>query len=240
MTIKLGVLFIVALIKLYLANCVLCLVWMLLYIYIILVWAISFTVNIADYVYVLTLSDIMVFYCGFRWLMIYVLLIHIRCLKIISGPTCLLNAKIVFMWTIFIIMHTSLVSLNFSSNCLCIREFSCINLGFWGFPVVLILSILSIWLWYNWCIVSWPINASLLKKTVIPLIRSHLSHSEKNLEPKTLLHSFLLLDHWPSFRKSSSFVLLLVIHPYIFTGGSKSLMRGAIMTSAEHDPVIGL
>jgi len=39
----------------------------------------SFTVNIADYVYVLTLSDIMVFYCGTRWLMIYVLLIHLRC-----------------------------------------------------------------------------------------------------------------------------------------------------------------
>jgi len=132
MTIKLVVSSIVALIKLYLANYVLCLLWITLYIHIILVEAISFTVNITDYVYVLTRSDIMVFYCGTRWLMIYVLLIHLRCLKIISDLSCLSNAKncflVPFMSTIFHILYTRLVSLNFSSNCLCIWEFSYISL----------------------------------------------------------------------------------------------------------------
>jgi len=66
------------------------------------------------------------------------------------------------MSTIFNILFTSLVSLNFSSNCLCLWEFSYISLGFWGFPVVLIFSILSICLWYNWCVVSRQINTYLL------------------------------------------------------------------------------
>jgi len=106
MTIKLVVSSIVASIKLYLANSVLCLLWMLLYIHITLVGATSFTVNIADYVYVLTLSDIMVFYYGTLWLMMYVLLIHSRCLNTISDLTCLSNSNkvyflVLFMSTIF-------------------------------------------------------------------------------------------------------------------------------------------
>jgi len=50
--------------------------WILLYIYIALVRAINDIVNVAYYVYVLTLSDIMVFYYGTRWLMLFIL----RCL----------------------------------------------------------------------------------------------------------------------------------------------------------------
>jgi len=53
----------------------------------------------------------------------YVLIIHLRCLKIISDLTCLSNTKksfyflvLLFMSTIFNILCTSLVSLNFSSN----------------------------------------------------------------------------------------------------------------------------
>jgi len=176
MTIKLFVSSIVASITLYLANFVLCLLWMLLYIHITFVGAISFTVNIADYVYVLTLSDIMGFYYGTRWLMMYVLLIHLRCLKIISNLTCFSKAKKVYFIFLFFflcqlffnIMFTSLVSLNFSSNCLCIWEFSYISLGFWGFPVVLILSLLSICLWCNWCVVSQQ-NKYLLTYLLIPI-----------------------------------------------------------------------